>query len=314
MRILCSFLALALLAGPAAARNIYVSNVSGDDRHSGSQAANQADDNGPVRTIAKALRSAQGGDRIVLEATGQPYRESVTLTGSRHSGFSNCPLTIEGNGAVLDGSLAIPDGHWQHYRDNIFRFRPPHMGPQQLLLEGQPPPRVQVRNEADSVPDMDPGKWCSHRGYIYFAVSANKLPSGYKLTYAELPTGFTLYQVNFVRIANLTIRGFRLDGVHVLSSGQQIVLSGATCTGNGRTGVTVGGASQVELDACLLGHNGSAQLLTARYGETHIYNSTLEGNTAPGWVDHGGLVYLGRKKVGGGMQAIQPGVEKAPQP
>jgi hypothetical protein len=31
-------------------------------------------------------------------------------------------------------------------------------------------------------------------------------------------------------------------------------------------------------------------------------------------VDHGGLVYLGRKKVGGGMQAIQPGVEKAPQP
>ena len=48
-------------------------------------AKSQGDTTGPVRTIAKALRLAQAGDRIELAKSEQPYRECVSLVGTRHS-------------------------------------------------------------------------------------------------------------------------------------------------------------------------------------------------------------------------------------
>ncbi len=62
----------------------------------------------------------------------------------------------------------------------------------------------------------------------------------------------------------------------------------------------MGGASQVAVDACLAAGNGVAGLLTAPYSETHVYKSRLLGGTAPGWVDQGGRVYFGNKRVAGG--------------
>src|SRR5579859_2997869 len=67
-------LGCALWAASVAGRDIYVSNVSGDDRSTGDQTDNVLQFRGPVRTIAKALRLAQPGDRIVLEASEEPYR------------------------------------------------------------------------------------------------------------------------------------------------------------------------------------------------------------------------------------------------
>ena len=71
----------------ACARDLYVNNVSGDDRFNGSAANAQGGKNGPWRTIARALRSAEKGDRINLAATEQPYRESITLQAGRPREF-----------------------------------------------------------------------------------------------------------------------------------------------------------------------------------------------------------------------------------
>ena len=111
--------------GQAAGRDIFVDNVGGDDKNFGLHAQNQGDAPSPVRTIAKALRLARAGDRIVLAKSEQPYRECVALVGTRHSGAARLmPFILEGNGATLDGSAPIPAEGWTHYRDNIFRFRP----------------------------------------------------------------------------------------------------------------------------------------------------------------------------------------------
>src|SRR5687768_4967226 len=84
------------------ARDWYVDNVAGDDRKNGSQPNSSSQIDGPVQTIAKALRHASRIDRIILANTGEPYRESISLVG-RHSGIEKAPFEIIGNGAVLDG-------------------------------------------------------------------------------------------------------------------------------------------------------------------------------------------------------------------
>ena len=84
------------VSASASARDIYVNNVAGDDRFSGVAAATQGARIGPCRTIAHALELAAKGDRIILAATGEPYRESITLQAGRHSGFGDRPFEIVG--------------------------------------------------------------------------------------------------------------------------------------------------------------------------------------------------------------------------
>src|SRR5262245_41138056 len=99
---------LLLSTSPLAARDIYVNNVTGDDHHGGS-AAESRGTGGPCRSIAKALRIAQPTDRIIIANTRQPYRESITMQGPRHSGDDRYPFMLIGNGAVLDGRVSLAD-------------------------------------------------------------------------------------------------------------------------------------------------------------------------------------------------------------
>jgi hypothetical protein len=296
---------LLALSGPAAGRDIFVSNTGGDDRSTGEQAKNVGRD-GPVRTIAKALRLAVGGDRIVLAAGGQPYRECVGVSGLRLSGTARQPLVIVGNGAVLDGSAAVPVGQWRHIGDGVYRFRPPQMGCQQLFLDDRPAAQVAAEREAGNPPKLQPRQWCTFQGDILFRVDPGKLPADHKLTYAALTTGITLFQVDNVVISGLTVRRYQLDGVNALNSARAVRLSAVECRDNGRYGIAVGGASQVAVDGCLAAGNGVAGLFTAPYSETHVYTSRLCGGAAPGWVDSGGRVYFGNRRVEGGREDVQP--------
>src|SRR3954447_11430550 len=119
---LCLLAACLLLSSSAAlARDIYVDNVLGDDRRLGTSAAPTGEMGGPCRSISKALRIAQPSDRIIVTKTGQPYRESITVQGPRHSGDDRYPLTIVGNGATLDGTMLLDDAVWEFAGNNTFR-------------------------------------------------------------------------------------------------------------------------------------------------------------------------------------------------
>lgn len=281
------------LPGPIEARDIFVNNSAGDDRFNGSAEQSLPGLGGPVRTIAKALQLAQAGDRIVLASTGVAYRESVTLAGTRHSGDSVRPFILQGNGATINGAAPVPKDAWEHVRGPVFRFRPPHLAYQQLFLDGRPAARVAAESQAEDPPELAPLHWCLHGGYVYFCIDPDqtKLAGDYPLSYAHQQVGITLYHVRHVVIADLTVEGFQLDGINAANSARNVLLGGVTCRGNGRSGIAVGGASLVEVDGCVLGDNGAAQLLTLPYSETHLRRTTLLGNTAPGWVDQGGPVY-----------------------
>ena len=95
-------------------------------------------------------------------------------------------------------------------------------------------------------------------------------------------------------ISDLTVQGFQLDGINALNDARNVRLAGVTCRGNGRYGLAVGGASQVEIDSCLLENNGTAGLFTGPYSRNAPFSAAAcRAAAAPGWVDSGGRVWLG---------------------
>ena len=239
--------------------DVYVNNVAGDDRSTGFEDENRSEFTGPVPSLAKALRLADTGDRIILANTGEPYRESLSLVGERHSGFAWQPFIIVGNGATLDGSAPVPEAAWEHYESDIFRFRPASLGHQQLFLGDRPAVCRPTTSANWSLPSLEEREWCLAGGYINLRVEAGQLPQFYAPAYATLQTGITLYQVHDVLITDLIVQGFQLDGINAHDSVFNGKIEGVNARGNGRSGISVGGASRVEVSQCVAGDNGAAQ-------------------------------------------------------
>jgi len=285
MRMTCGLIAVVMMwAQTAAARDIYVSNTSGDDRGTGAAAQPLVPRGGPVRTIAKALRLSQAGDRIILENTGEPYREAISLIGSRRSGGPFGPLVIEGRGAMLDGSVPIPAGGWQLESGNVFSYQPQAMGSQQLFLAGRVPRRRPVTAADPAIPALAPLEWCYWRGKIYFCTEATRLPADYQPSCCGLRTGITLYYVRDVLIRDLAVQGFYLDGVAVHDVVQDTRLERVASHMNGKSGVSVRGASWVELDRCSLSGNGQSQLRVDNFARVWLYDSQAHGDESAGSV------------------------------
>ena len=101
------FLFCVLASLPAWA--IQVDPVKGDDRYDGVQA--------PVRTIARAVKLAGPGDTVHLAPA--TYYESVVLNGKQ--GLPGKPITVEGHGAVIDGSDALQAEEWESLGQGLYR-------------------------------------------------------------------------------------------------------------------------------------------------------------------------------------------------
>ncbi len=282
-----------MLLFPAAgtARDIIVDNVRGDDLNLGLAHDSVVHYGGPCRSIAKALRLARPGDRIVLTDTGEPYRESISLEGARHSGAAATPFILHGGGAILDGSVEVPHEHWEHFEGEVFRVRPRRMAYQQLFLEGRPVDYRPLEQEL-TLPELDRLEWTLLDGYIYFRVEKDKLPQDYPLRYAGHSVGITLYNVTNVIVSDITVQGFQLDGINAHDNVFRCTLGGVLSRGNGRSGISVGGASRVRIESTLLGNNGAAQLRTEGWSETTLVDCELLDNTAPPLVkEDGSRVY-----------------------
>ena len=142
----------------------------------------------------------------------------------------------------LDGSAPIPADGWTFFRDNIFRFHPSRLIRPVVFFKGRSIRPLPVPKATDFPPRLEPLQWCAIAGTIYFAVDHHHLPADYKLSYAALPTGITLYQVQQVVIRHLTIRGYQADGIAAAAGARDVVLEKVTCTANGQGGVSVGGS------------------------------------------------------------------------
>ena len=201
----------------AMCRDIFVNNLSGDDRRTGEQEESLSALQGPVRSIARALRAAGPSDRIVIANTGEPYRESVTLQGARHSGSEAFPFTIEGNGATLDGTAPVHPGSWRVVADHVSEWTPQHFDFHQLFIAGK---LAQFRPiySPFMLSELEPQQWTTWNGNVFFRADKDSLPLAYDLSAASLPVGITLYETRNVIVRDLVIRGYRLDAINAHDS------------------------------------------------------------------------------------------------
>lgn len=258
---------LSLLALPRleiAARDFHVDNIAGDDRNDGSVPEQGSDRVGPMRTIVRALKAAGPGDRIIIAATGEPYRESLALIGGRHGTDDVRPFRIIGNNAVLDGTVAVHPDAWRHETGEVFSFRPHLVGHQLLYRDGRPLKRARIAG-ADQLSELQPLEWAWVDGRIHFRVETDRLPDSYSLAYCGLETGILIDGVDGVEISDLIVQGFAADGIDARDDVRNATIVGATLRGNGRSGLHVGGASRVKVEACLIGDNGKAQAWLTDY-------------------------------------------------
>lgn len=289
VRIVLSLAIILAGASSAAARDIFVNNLTGNDLSDGSNPEALGGIVGPVRTIAKALRLSRKGDHVVLANTGEAYRESVTLQAGPHSGWPGSPFVFQGNGATLDGSAPVPDYAWDHAIEDIFRFQPEHVAYHQLFRNGLPLDQVHATDHL-TLPALEPLQWCLFDQHVYFRTEPGRLPESYALAHSEHRVGMTLYQVQHVVVSDLTVQGFQLDGINCHSNVRDGTLVGITARGNGRSGVSIGGASRVVLAASLVGNNGAAQLRVEGEARVETINNHLLDNTAPPIVNEGAIV------------------------
>ncbi len=286
-----------LLSAPAYARDIYVSNVAGDDLMDGSsQRAISGNGvgtrNGPTATIAKALRIAQLADRIIIENSGKAYHESLSLQAAQHSGLAAVPFSLQGNGAVLDGSEPVSEDSWKQIEGDVYRFEPGRATTQQLFSDGLPLTMHPPGSRRLPLAALKPLEWTSDGQYIYFRTEANQVPRKYNLTYAKSPVGITLYKVSHVVIADLIVQGFQRDGINCNDTDGPCLLLRVNCRGNGRAGIGVNGAARVAVEDSIVGDNGQAQLLLDGLGQTLVRNCELLDNTAPRWKLLGGKLSI----------------------
>ena len=265
----------------APARDIYVDNEKGDDRYVGQYPLPGNVSDGPCRTIARALFLAKAGDRLILAKNAEPYRESVTLQGPRHSGLTTTPFRLVGNGATLDGRSPIRSSVWQPLRDDLYRFQPATMSAGMLFKDGESiaPRRGRIADVRPS--QLSPGEGFLFQTHYYFRAERGKIPHEYELSAAALPVGITLCDIHNVVIEDLVIHGFQLDGLSAADGVADVRLEKVVSQANGRSGFAIKGASRVQLASCQASGNGRAQVWVDDYAALQVTQSVFSKDSAP---------------------------------
>ena len=239
-----SFLPVLLIATPASAKVVYVDNRLGDDLNDGTTPEISGVGSGPVRSLLRATILVGPGDVIEIANTGDPYYDSLRLIGHRCSGVPSQPLVVNGNGATLDGSDAVPPDAWLPIDRDLWRLDPPKKGWFQLVRGDVAVPEVAAKDDAP-MPVPKPGHWAAWRGAIYYRGLPDEVPGNEPYRIASREAGVFLYGVRHVIVRGLRVRHFRLDGVNAHDQAYLTHIQNVVSEANGRSGIFVGGSSRI---------------------------------------------------------------------
>jgi hypothetical protein len=258
------------------AKDIFVDNLLGDDRFDGVVDHPVDAESGPVRSLHRAMLLAKYGDRIVLTRAGAVYFDSLSLTGGRHSGSTIRPFTIIGNGATLSGLRTVPTTGWRKVGPDLWKLTFIRKGFYRLARDGKPLPETRVESGINPLESLAAGAWTAWRGDVYFRADGDE-PSNQTFSYAAEQTGLSLYDVENVRIVDLTLRDFRFDGVRAQNMCRGVTLENVHCIDNGRAGIAVSGSSHVEILGGKSADNGRHQVLISSPASAILHDVEMKG-------------------------------------
>ncbi len=263
-------------AGLLPAETLFVNNLNGRDQNDGLAAEPLSGLTGPVRSIRRALQLATSGSTIVVTNTGTPYYESLSLIGGRLSGVPRVPLTILGNGATLSGLRGLPPTAWQQETEDLWRVTFNRKGFYQLLRDGFVVTEHRPDDGGDPRATLPAGQWCAYRGDVYYRQDGITEPPLERFDYAADEMGITLYQVEHVRIVDLTVEHFRVDGINAYNMCREIVLENVIIRENGRAGLALSGTSGVLFRGGRIEANGRESALIRGRARLHVIDAEYD--------------------------------------
>ena len=275
-RMLLTTVLAALTASTAFAADIYVDNANGSDGNDGTASEIRTAVTGPVRTLLRGTQLLRRGDALVILNTGQPYYESLFLSGGRHSGNETFPLVVRGNGVTLSGQRPLPVEGWQSLGEGLWRLTLTRKGHYSFFNEGTAWPEFRPSETftRDALPE---GQWAPYRGDVYFRFAERRPPIDSNWTYAGDEQGVSLVDVRHVQIMDLNVVGFRVDGINVDNACRSVTLERVSVQHNGRAGVAVGGSSRVRLAGSRVTDNGRYSVLVTELAGIDVEACDLGG-------------------------------------
>jgi hypothetical protein len=261
---------------PARGAELFVDSTNGYDGNDGLAPANVTATNGPVRTLRRALQLARPTDRINLPGNGSPFFEPLQLAGGRHSGTESQPFTINGNGATLSGLRELPPDGWQQQEPGLWRLSLTRKGTYRFLRDNQPLAEYLPEGRG-SLDDLPLDQFFSRHGAVYFRLDEQNPPYTQPWLYAAEEIGLSLVSVRHVRIVNLNVVGFRVDGLNADGNCRRVALENVTLEQNGRAGLSANGTSQVFVTNSRVLNNGRHSVLVTESGRVDLDNCDLGG-------------------------------------
>lgn len=270
----CFVLVVLASSMPASAKVIYVDNRIGNELNDGSAPSIVGLRSGPVKSFTRARLLMGPGDVIEIANTGEPYYDSLRLIGARSSGVPSQPVVVNGNGAIIDGSDPVDPESWKSLGGGLWRLEPRQKGWYRLVRGTEDVPEVGAPGEA--LPTPPPGHWAAWRGAIYYQILPDEIPSLEPFRVASREAGLFLYGVSNVVVRDLRLRYFHLDGVNAHDQVYDVVLQNISAEDNGRSGIFVGGSSDLVIRGGSTGGNREASLLLREKAKANLQDVKLD--------------------------------------
>jgi hypothetical protein len=274
----------------ASAVELVVDNVRGSDLQGPPQGARTST---PYRTIQRAVEHASVGDTISIRNTGEPYRECVSINSNHQLGTPIFPLIIEGNGATLDGTRPLGVLDWTAIGQDLFELNVRSPGHVTLIAADDQPHPENLGHRTD-LSALQPLQYARNLGAVFFRARPGEVPQAYGLRVGIEQSGLTLYDVSHIVIRNLNVVGFRLDGINCHDLVSEVRFENIVSEKNGRSGISVGGASQVVLQTGRLRQNIQSQARSEGWGKLELIDVAIEPGAAKAIDQAGGRVVESR--------------------
>lgn len=208
------------------ALDFYVDPEKGSDAADGRSPESKAG-SGPFKTIAHAITTALPGDTIHLAPT--TYTQECVLFRNK-SGEPGRPITLDGHGAVIDGSDPLIEADWREvspglYRNSVLYSKTLHSSEAfvsrfGLVIRGRLNRMGRSgKGRCDpykAVADLNSGEWTYQPAdghAFYLKIAPNETLSRYAI---RVPTRVTAVQI-YGNVSHIVIRN--ITGRHVLNDG-----------------------------------------------------------------------------------------------